>query len=110
MEFLKYKALEYGFALIVAPAAYMLVQHLKKYVEWVNALSPWKKRAFVVVTVTVLTILGQAIGVDFGVTESTFELAANIDQESIKIALGSAFAMAIHALKKADEARKNKRS
>lgn len=106
MDWLKLKALEYGFSLVVAPAAFYLIQNLKKYVAWVDQLTPWKKRAFVVVTVTVLTILGQATGVDFGVSEATFDTVANLDADAVKVVLGSAFAMAIHAIKQAAAARK----
>lgn len=106
MDWLKIKALEYGFALIVAPAAFYLIQNLKKYVAWVDQLTPWKKRAFVVVTVTVLTILGQATGVDFGVTEATFSQVAELDVEAVKVVLGSGFAMAIHAIRKGLQARR----
>jgi hypothetical protein len=107
MDWLKIKALEYGFALIVAPAAFYLIQNLKKYVAWVDQLSAWKKRSFVVVTVTVLTILGQVTGVDFGVTEASFSNVAELDVEAVKVVLASGFAMAIHAIKQGLAAKKD---
>lgn len=104
MDWLKLKVLEYGFALIVAPLAYALIQWAKTYSGWVDSLSPWKKRSFVVVTATVLTILGGTIGVDFGVTEANFASAmAALDVEAVKAALAAAGAMGLHAIRKASK-------
>lgn len=102
MQSLKFMALEYGFAFIVAPLAYALIQWAKQYSAWVEGQSAWKKRAFVVVTATVMTILGGAIGIDFGITEANFaNVMGNLDVEAIKAALAAAGAMGIHALKAA---------
>lgn len=102
MQSLKFMAIEYGFAFIVAPLAFALIQWAKQYSAWVDGQSAWKKRSFVVVTATVLTILGGAIGVDFGVTEANFaSVMGNLDVEAVKAALAAAGAMGIHALRQA---------
>jgi len=97
MDWFKIKAIEYGFALVVGPLAVVTVQGLKAYVAWVEQLSVWKKRAFVVVTVTVFTLLGQVTGVDFGLRGDDITALASTDVEAIKVVLGSAFAMILHA-------------
>jgi len=100
VDWVKVKAIEYVWALIVGPLAAVIVQGLKAYVIWVESLSAWRKRAFVVVTVTVLTLLGGVTGVDFGLKGDDLSVLANIDAEAIKIVLGSVFAMGLHAVKK----------
>ena len=101
MDALKLKLVEYGFALIVGPLAALTVQALKSYLVWVDGLSVWQKRAFVMVTVTVFTLLGQVTGVDFGIKDGDLSALAAVDTEAIKVVLGTLMAMAMHAVKKA---------
>ena len=101
MDWMKLKLVEYGFALIVGPLAALTVQGLKGYLVWVDGLSAWQKRAFVAVTVTVFTILGQVTGVDFGLTGQSLDPLQDLDVETVKVVLGSALAFGLHALKKA---------
>lgn len=101
MDWLKLKAIEYGFALIVGPLAALTVQGLKAYLLWVDGLTAWQKRAFVLVTVTVFTLLGQVTGVDFGVADGDLSKLQAVDVEAVKVAIGGLFAMGLHAVKKA---------
>lgn len=101
MEWAKLKLVEYGFALIVGPLAALTVQALKSYLLWVDGLAVWQKRAFVLVTVTVFTLLGAVTGVDFGVKEGDLSQVALVDVETVKVAIGALFAMGLHAVKKA---------
>jgi hypothetical protein len=103
MDFLKFKAVEYGMAFIIAPLAVIVMQALKRYSAWVDAQGPWIKRAFVTVTVFVFVLLAQVTGIDFGVTPGaeSLEFLTDLDKNAIKTALGAATAFLIHALKKA---------
>lgn len=101
MDTIKLKLVEYGFAFVAGPLAALTVQALKSYLVWVDRLSPWQKRAFVMVTVTVFTLLGQVTGVDFGIKDADLSGLAEVDTETIKVVIGSLFAMALHAAKKA---------
>ncbi|UOF81212.1 hypothetical protein [Caudoviricetes sp.] len=98
---LKLKLFEYGFALVAGPLAAIAVQLLKRYSFWLDSLSAWQKRAFVLVTVTVFTALGAATGADFGVVagQENVDFLTTIDTEAIKVALGAGVAFLLHALK-----------
>lgn len=100
MDTLKLKLVEYGFALIVGPLAALTVQGLKSYLVWVDGLSVWQKRAFVMVTVTVFTLLGQVAGMDFGIKDGDLSALMALDVETVKVLLASLFAMGLHAVKK----------
>lgn len=96
------KMVEYGFSFIVAPLAVVVVQFLKRYSYWLDSLTAWPKRAFVVATVTVFVIVGQVTGVDFGVVanQGNVDFLTELDTNAIKVALGAGLAYVIHALKK----------
>ena len=102
MDFFKLKLVEYGFSFIVAPLAVLAVQLLKRYSYWLESLKAWPKRAFVAVTVAIFVIISQVTGVDFGVVadQDNVDFLANLDTNSIKVALGSGLAYALYALKK----------
>jgi len=101
MDFMKLKVIEYGIAWIVGPLAALTMQGLKHYVAWVDGLDVWKKRAFVVVTATVFTLLGQVMGVEFAINGNDISALAAVDQETVKVALASLLAMGLHWAKKA---------
>jgi hypothetical protein len=101
VDFLKMKAVEMGLAWIVGPLAMLTMQGLKMAVAGIEALPAWQKRAVVVFVASVLTVLGQALGVDFGVTSESLNGLAAIELETVKVALASALALGLHALKKA---------
>lgn len=102
-DFLKIQLVEYGVSFLIAPLAVLVVQWFKKYSFWLDSLKAWPKRAFVAVTVSVFVAISNATGVDFGVTagQESVDFLANLDVSVIKVALGSAAAFAIHAIKKA---------
>jgi hypothetical protein len=98
---MKMKALEMGLAWVIGPLAMLTMQGLKSATVAIDALPAWKKRAVVVGVATMFTLLGQVLGVDFGVTTDSLEGLKAIELETLKVALASAIAMALHAMKKA---------
>lgn len=106
MDTLKLKALEIGLGWIIGPLALLAMQLLKKYVAWVESRDAWTKRALVVATSAVLTALGAALGVDFGVSEGSISGLAMLEKETIVAVLGALVAMSLHALKSVVKKRK----
>lgn len=100
MDFVKLKALEYGLAWLVGPLAMLAMQGLKRGVAAVELLPAWQKRTVVVFLATVFTVLGQVLGVDFGVTPDSLEGLTAITHETAKIAVAAAIAFALHWAKR----------
>ena len=101
MTWLKMQALELGLAWIVGPVVVVVMQLLKRLVAVVEGLPAWQKRAVVVFLASVFTLLGQALGVDFGVTPESLSGLATLSEDTLKVAVASAFAMGLHWAKKA---------
>jgi len=99
VEMLKLKALEIGLGWIIGPLALLTMQLLKRYVAWVESRDAWTKRALVVATSAVLTTLGAALGVDFGVADGTLSGLAVLEKEAIVAGLGAVVAMGLHAVR-----------
>lgn len=99
MESLKLKALEIGLGWIIGPLALLAMQLLKRYVAWVESRDAWTKRALVVATSAVLTALGAALGVDFGVSDGSISGLAVLEKETVVAGLGALVAMSLHALR-----------
>lgn len=100
MDVLKLKALEYAMAWLVGPLAMLAMQGLKRGVAAVDLLPAWQKRAVVVLLATGFTLLGQVLGVDFGVTPDSLEGLTLITHDTAKIAVAAALAFALHGLKR----------
>lgn len=99
MDTFKLKALEIGLGWIIGPLAMLAMQLLKRYVVWVESRDAWTKRALVVATSAVLTALGAALGVDFGVADGTLNGLAVLEKETVVAGLGALVAMSLHALR-----------
>ena len=106
MDSLKLKALEIGLGWIVGPLALLAMQLLKRYVAWVESRDAWTKRALVVATSAVLTALGAALGVDFGVSDGSISGLAMLEKETVVAGLGALVAMSLHALRSVVKKRK----
>jgi hypothetical protein len=100
VELLKIKALEMGLAWVIGPLAMLTMQGMKAASRGIDALPAWQQRVVVVAVAAVLTLLGQVLGVDFGVTTDSLEGLKAIELETLKVAIASALAMGLHALKK----------
>lgn len=101
MDWFKMKAVEYGLSFVIGPLAMLVMQLLKQGVAVVDQLPTWQKRGVVVFLAAVFTVLGQVLGVNFGVTPDDISGLAVLEQDTIKAALAAAVAMGLHALKKA---------
>lgn len=100
MSWFKMQAIELGLSLVVGPLAAVTMQLLKQVVGVVEALPAWQKRAVVVFLATAFTVLGQALGVDFGVTPESLDGLAALSEDTIKVAIASAVAFGLHWVKK----------
>lgn len=100
MSWFKMQAIELGLSLVVGPLAAVTMQLLKQVVGVVEALPAWQKRAVVVFLAAVFTVLGQALGVDFGVTPESLDGLAALSEETVKVAIASALAFGLHWVKK----------
>ena len=99
MDTLKVKMLEIGLGWVIGPLALLTMQLLKRYVSWVESRDAWTKRALVVATSAVLTALGAALGIDFGVADGTLSGLAVLEKETIVAGLGALVAMGMHAVR-----------
>lgn len=106
MDTLKLKALEIGLGWIIGPLALLAMQMLKRYVNWVESRDAFTKRALVVATSVVLTTLGTALGVDFGVSDGSITELATLEKGTLVSALGAIVAMSLHALRSVVKKRK----
>ena len=99
MDTLKVKMLEIGLGWIIGPLALVVMQLLKRYVAWVESRDAWTKRALVDATSAVLTALGAALGVDFGVSDGSISGLGMLEKETIVAGLGALVAMGLHAVR-----------
>jgi hypothetical protein len=99
VEMLKLKALEIGLGWIIGPLALLTMQLLKRYVAWVESRDAWTKRALVVATSAVLTALGAALGIDFGVSDGSISGLGMLEKETVVAGLGAVVAMGLHAVR-----------
>ena len=100
MNWFKMQAIELGLSFVIGPLAAVTMQLLKQVVAAVELMPAWQKRAVVVAIASVFTLLGQALGVDFGVTTESVTWLAELSEDTIKVAIASAVAFALHWLKK----------
>lgn len=100
MSWFKMQAIELGMSFVIGPLAAVTMQLLKQLVGVVEAMPTWQKRAVVVFLATVFTVLGQLLGVDFGVTSESISGLAALSEETVKVAIASAVAFGLHWLKK----------
>lgn len=100
MSWFKMQAIELGMSFVIGPLAAVTMQLLKQLVGVVEAMPAWQKRAVVVFLATVFTVLGQLLGVDFGVTPESISGLAALSEETLKVAIASAVAFGLHWLKK----------
>ena len=100
MNWFKMQAIELGLSFVVGPLAAVTMQLLKQLVGVVEAMPAWQKRAVVVALASVFTLLGQALGVDFGVTTESVTWLADLSEDTIKVAIASAVAFGLHWVKK----------
>jgi hypothetical protein len=99
VDTLKVKMLEIGLGWVIGPLALLTMQLLKRYVAWVESRDAWTKRALVVATSAVLTTLGAALGVDFGVSDGSISGLGMLEKETIVAGLGAVVAMGMHAVR-----------
>lgn len=100
MSWFKMQAIELGMSFVIGPLAAVTMQMLKQTVTVVEALPAWQKRGVVVFLATVFTVLGQVLGVDFGVTPESVSGLATLSEDTVKVALASVLAFGLHWLKK----------
>lgn len=100
MSWFKMQAIELGMSFVIGPLAAVTMQLLKQLVGVVESMPAWQKRAVVVFLATVFTVLGQLLGVDFGVTPESISGLAALSEETVKVAIASAVAFGLHWLKK----------
>ena len=100
MNWFKMQAIELAMSFVIGPLAAVTMQLLKQVVAAVELMPAWQKRAVVVAIASVFTLLGQALGVDFGVTTESVTWLAELSEDTIKVAIASAVAFALHWLKK----------
>ena len=82
---------------IVGPLTFLVMQGLKAVSATIDALPPVAKRIAVLVTASLLTMLGAWSGVDLSCDPAvTDNCLANLSEDSIKAVVGAVLAFLLH--------------
>ena len=86
--------------IVIGPLTFLTMQQIKKLSQVVDSLSPTVKRVVVMLIASTLTLLGSALGIDFGCSvDAGTNCLSTLDKDALKAVVSAALAFGLHYLK-----------